>query len=143
MRLISIFFMISFLFTVNGKAQIGQIETVREGKVIGVANERGFPKLVKKGEHYLLSYYNENLRELEAIDFLTFHATEEELEKLHRLFKEQFSRSDERTVTVGEDRIYVESQYGQRLVIRVSHQDGTSSRFYIYPEELDPLFGKS
>jgi hypothetical protein len=133
---------IGLLFTLNTMAQIGEVETVRKGTLIGVANEQGFPRLLKKDEQYILTYYNENLREIEDIKSITFTATEEELERLYQLFKEQYNRKDVRTVKVGENRLYLESEY-DRLVVRVNHQDGTSSRLYIYPGELDPLFGKN
>lgn len=142
MHMKNLFLIIGFLFALNANAQIGEIETVKEGTTIGVANKQGFPRLLKKDEQYVLTYYNENLREIEDVKSITFRAGKEELERLYRFFKEQFSRDDVRTVTVGEARLYAESEFN-RLEVRVQHRDGTSSRFNIYPGELDPLFGKS
>lgn len=132
------------LFAGVSFAQVGEAQSVEQSVVIGVANATGYPELelYPENNQYILSYINEEYKIINDFSSLSFTATDEELNRLYLLIKQQFNNKEEKKLILGNDVIYLITSKN-RVTVMATHNNGSTTWFYIYPNELDKLFGKA
>jgi hypothetical protein len=128
-------------------AQIGEVETVDKGILIGTATgrENGMPELRKfkiKGEPvYVMTYRNLEYQNIIDIQNFGFTATPDELEYLYQFLKDGFNTNEDRFLSVGESKLST-IKSASSIAVFVRRTGKPEGYFYLSKKQLDRLFGK-
>lgn len=136
-------FLYVMLLSINVSAQIGKAEKLEEYIEVGDGGSSRLEYKIINGERqYLLIYKNSQYANIVDMKSISFISTIEDLEYLYNTLKSVQGAKDEKTITVGNDRLIIKPIGKKWINVLVYHKGDTEGFFYLTPKQLDKLFGQ-